>query len=203
MREVIEQVVAPAVNDSGLEHRVFEAGGANDFLCLPFGFVIGGAAMWARAQETEKQNVTHACALCGVHHVSRPLDVHVRVRLFAELSIDSRAVGDGGASRKSFGQPVLVARADREKLRTVKLPNAWVAPVNASGDEYDLVTSHDEPPGQVPAHKSRSASYGNFHSCANPRVCQKAPRKTKPRNAHASEYAMCPTRCSRSNPLST
>jgi hypothetical protein len=102
--EMVEHVVASAVDDARLEYGVIETRGADDFLRRPFRLVIGRVTVGPCAQEAQKEDFLHACRLRSRDDVARSLDVNALIGLEANLAVDTGAVGDGSATRKRLTQ---------------------------------------------------------------------------------------------------
>lgn len=58
--EVVQHVVAPPVNHTRFENGAVEARTSHDFFGGPFRFVIRGATVWPRPQETQQHYLSDA-----------------------------------------------------------------------------------------------------------------------------------------------
>src|SRR5207245_4279802 len=97
-RQVIEQMIAPAIDDAGFEDGVVQAGVAYDLFGQPLRFVIARSAVRPRAQEAHQRDFPDAGAAGRVDDRLRALDVDPPVGLPAYLAIDPGAVGYGVAA---------------------------------------------------------------------------------------------------------
>lgn len=102
--EVIEHVVAAAIDDPGLENRVLQTRRSNDFLGRVLGLVIAGAAFRSCPQEAQEQDPPNACRLGRLDNMSSAINVDGAIRLAAQLPVDPGAMRDGITSCKRRGQ---------------------------------------------------------------------------------------------------
>ena len=161
--EVVEHVVAAAVDHAGLEDRVVEAGGAHDFLRGELRFMVAGAAGRAGAQEAHEGDLARAGAAGGIDHALRPADMDAVVRLRAALEIDAGAMRDRIAAGQRGGQLVLVVGAGRVKRGVGQFAKRRIALIDPARDDDAVMTLAREETGEVPADKSGSTGDGNFH----------------------------------------
>src|SRR5205809_3401398 len=159
---VIEQVIASTVDHPGLEDRVIEARRADDLLRGPFGFVVGRAAFWTSAQEAEVHNLGHARRARRVDDGTGATDVHTLVRLRSDLPVDPGKMRDRVAACEGSNERVgLVGRRRDESDPRTK--NRWVAPVDAAGDDNNVVPIRKERTGEVATDEACSAGDGDSH----------------------------------------
>lgn len=103
--EMVEHVIAAAVDHACLKDCVVQSGGADDFFGGPLRFVVGRAAIGTRAEEAEQHDFSDACAARGFHYTARGCNVNALVGLRADLAIDSSTVrhrASGGESAREF-----------------------------------------------------------------------------------------------------
>src|SRR5690242_17740566 len=103
MTEVIQHVIALAINHAGFDDRIVQSRTANDFLGRPLGFVVRRITMWPRSEKAKKQNLLDRRFACGVYNILCPLNVNSLICLFADRAINSRTVSNRIASGKSLG----------------------------------------------------------------------------------------------------
>jgi hypothetical protein len=93
--EMVEHVVSAPVDHPRLEQGVGDAALANDRLRHPLRPVVGGWAVWPRAQEAQDADVPNArCARRGDENLRAP-DMDGVIRLGPDLAVDPGAVNDG------------------------------------------------------------------------------------------------------------
>jgi hypothetical protein len=162
--EVIEHVVAEAVDHTGLENGVVEAGGADEFFGDPLGFVIGRAAIGAGTQEAEQEQAGDARAAGGVDDVRGAVDVDGAVGLRADLAIDSGAVSDGVAAGKGLGERRGIGKIGGDEGGAGESANSRVAEIAAAGYEDGVVAGGREGAGEVASDESGGSGDGDSHA---------------------------------------
>src|SRR5713226_1801310 len=81
MTQVVEHVIASAINDSALEYGVIQSAASHELLRRPFGLVVRRAAVWTSSQKADENYLLNACSMSGIRHVSSAVDMHAPVGL--------------------------------------------------------------------------------------------------------------------------
>src|SRR5579859_207504 len=161
--EMVEHVVAVAVNHPRLEDRAVEAGRSDGFFSRPFRFVVCGATIWAGAQEAQKNNLAHAGLPRGLNYILSSFHVYATVGLWANLAIDACAVRDRLASGKRSPQLLRIGQIRSEETRSSQFVNGFVAQVFAARNQYHLMASRHKLARQVPPHEAGSTRNRDSH----------------------------------------
>src|SRR3954468_16039084 len=93
--EVIEHVVASAVDDAGLEDGPAQARTPNELFCGPLGAVVRRGAVRASAKETQDDDPRDARRSRGLDDGTGSRDMDRLVRLRPDFPVDPGAVRDG------------------------------------------------------------------------------------------------------------
>ena len=136
MTDVVEQMVAAAVNDAAFKDRIRQAGGTHDLLRGPLRLVITGAATRPRAQEADHGDSFYARLLRRADQYACAFDVHGGVSLFADLPVDAGAVGHGIAASQAMSNCLLVRDGGAYKLRVWQPAEGPLASVGSTRDEH-------------------------------------------------------------------
>src|ERR1700730_18352887 len=100
MTQMIQHMIAAAVDHTSFKDGVIEPGVANDFFCRPLRLMVGRSAACTGKQETHKDDLLHPCCLRGDDNVPRCFHVHSFIRLLSNLTIDARAMSNGVTTRE-------------------------------------------------------------------------------------------------------
>ena len=145
--EVIEHVIAAAVDHARLDDRPREARVADELFGGPLGTVVLAGAVRSRPKERHHDDASDAGCLRGLDHRAGALDVDALVRLAADLTIDAGAMDDGFAALVSL----------RER--------GGVSDVDTGPPTHDdhLVPFGSQPGGQAASDEPRPAGYCRSH----------------------------------------
>ena len=163
MAQVVEHVIALAIDDAAFEHRVIESAATHNFLGGPLRFVIGRAALRARAKEADQNNFPGARLERGLHHVARALDVDAVKGLRAHFAIDTGAMCNGVAAGKGLREFVHVVQANSIETRSRQLIQCRVSPIAAASDDHHLMAVFAKRTGNVAPNEPSASGDGDFH----------------------------------------
>src|SRR5258705_5020299 len=96
--QMVEHVIATAVDNSRFNDRVIKSGVAHHLLSRPLRLVIWRTAVCTSAQKTHEHDFLHPCGMSRRDNILRSFDVHPVKSLLANLTINSRAMSDGIAA---------------------------------------------------------------------------------------------------------
>ncbi len=161
--EMIEHVIAFAVNDAALQHRVVQAGVTHDFLGLPLRFVIARTAIRSCPEKTDQKNFFNSRSMCGRNNIARPFNVDFLIGRAVNFPIDSRAVRDRVASSKGPLKLWDILQTERMKVRPMQGTDCCVRVIVSAGEKNDFVSLRRESARNVPPDEAGAASDCDFH----------------------------------------
>ena len=153
--QVVEHVVAASIDDAGLEDRVGQARGTDEFFGRPLRAVVGRRPVRAGAQEAQHHDPRDARGPYRLDDRGRATDVDRLVRLGAELSIDARAVDDRLAIPERGGQFGRAGRVQPEP--------------GPARDDHGLVARGPKPDVEMRAHEAGPAGDRDPHQANSSR----------------------------------
>src|SRR5262245_47055426 len=121
MAQMVQHVIALAIDDAALEHRVVQSRFPNDLFRSPFRFVISRATARSRPQKADQGNLSRARLSRRFDHIARAINVDALIRLPAELAVDPGAMRDRIATRKCSREFIDIIQADPHETRSGKL----------------------------------------------------------------------------------
>ena len=145
--EVIEHVIAAAVDHARLDDCPREARVADQLFGGPLGTVVLTGAVGSGPEEGHHDDASDAGCLCGVDHGPGAFDVDALVRLAADLTIDAGAMDDGLAALERLAECGGVGDVD----------------AGPPTDDHHLVAIGSKPGGEVAADEPRPAGYCHSH----------------------------------------
>ncbi len=160
--EVVEHVVAPAVDDSGLQDGVGETRPPHDLLGGELRLVVARAAGRPRPEKAEQRDVPNPGATGRLHDVARPLHMHCLIGLAADLAIDPGAVRDRRAAREGACQFADIIQPDRGQSRARKPAEIRAAVILPAGEKHHGNPGRRERAGEMTADKAGAAGDGYF-----------------------------------------
>jgi hypothetical protein len=96
--QVVEHVIAFAVDDAAFQDRVIQPAVADQFFGGEFRLVIARSAIGPGAEKTDQRDFFHTGSSCGFDDVGGAFDMNPFVSLTFDFAIDARAMCDGIAS---------------------------------------------------------------------------------------------------------
>src|SRR5262245_16432609 len=121
MAQMVQHVIALAVNDAAFQHRVIQARPTHDFFRCPFRFMIRRTALRSGPQKTDQSDLTDASLARSFGDMTGAVHVNTPICLRATLTIDSSAVRNRVAAGKRFCELLHAIKADRNESRSGEL----------------------------------------------------------------------------------
>src|SRR5437667_5554594 len=94
MAQMIEHVIASAINHACFEDGVIETGAANNLFGRPFRLMVPGATIRTRTQEAHERYLLHPRSASCADHVPSSFNMHATIRLTPDFTVDAGAVRD-------------------------------------------------------------------------------------------------------------
>src|SRR5213078_1374242 len=94
MAQVVQHVIATAINHSRPDNSVIKTRSAHYFFGSPLRFMIGRATIGTRAQKTHQHDLLYSGRSRGHNDISCSVNMNSLVSLLADLTIDSGAMCD-------------------------------------------------------------------------------------------------------------
>src|SRR5438876_2117748 len=162
---MIEHVVTPAIDHSGLEDRVVHTSLSDKLFGSPLGLMIRRATLGSRTQEAKKEEAPDSGATRPLEHVGRALDVNALIGLSANLTVDAGAVSDCIASCKYFRETPRIGKICSKECHPGRRPNGVVPAVYTARNQHNVVAGGGKRTRQMAADEASATSNCYLHDC--------------------------------------